>query len=332
MSAYRQAGVDQEAADSLVPLFAKLAARTRRLEVEGDVGGFAGIFSLEGLKDRGYNRPGLVVSTDGVGTKVELLQRAGRHHTAGWDAVAMNADDVVCCGAEPIVFVDYVSVERLDPEVVGEIVKGVADGCTEAGCALVGGETSQHPGLLPPDGYDVVGTCVGVVDLDRVWGPHLVRTGDGIVGISSSGLHSNGFALVRRLLEESGAQAWDDLLEPTAIYARKVLGLRAQGVEVHAAAHVTGGGIVGNLMRALPDGAGAEIEGDRWPRAPVFERVKGLGVTTGEMLRTFNCGLGMLIVTPDAPDVARALSEAGAPSWVVGRVTEFGPVEVKGSF
>ncbi len=319
MTSYRESGVDQDAADALVPIFAKHAARTRRLEVAGDLGGFAGLFSLEDLAERGYNRPALVVSTDGVGTKVELLRAAGHHRTAGWDAVAMNADDIVCSGAEPLVFVDYVSIEKLDPDVVSEIVAGVADGCVEAGCALLGGETSQHPGAMLPGSYDVVGTCIGVVDLDRVWGPDRVRAGDEIVALASNGLHANGYALVRRLVDASGSMAGDELLVPTAIYARKVLALAAQ-VEVHAAAHVTGGGIPGNLARALPGGLGATVELSSWERPPVFEWLAEQGVSDEELRSTFNLGAGMLVLTPEGGRAVDVLADMGVSAWVAGRV------------
>ena len=327
MSSYRDSGVDQDAADALVPIFAKHAARTRRLEVAGDVGGFAGLFSLEDLAERGYNRPALVVSTDGIGTKAELLRSAGHHRTAGWDAVAMNADDVVCSGAEPLVFVDYVSIEKLDPDVVSEIVAGVADGCVEAGCALLGGETSQHPGAMLPGSYDVVGTCVGVVDLDRVWGPDRVRAGDEIVALASNGLHANGYALVRRILDSSGVQAGDELLAPTAIYARKLLGL-AEQVEVHAAAHVTGGGIHGNLERALPDGLGATVELSSWERPPVFDWLHERGVSEAELRATFNLGSGMLVITPEGARAIETLADLGVSAWVAGRVAAGSGVEL----
>ena len=317
MTSYNDSGVDQDAADALVPIFAKHAARTRRLEVAGDVGGFAGLFSLEDLSTRGYNRPALVVSTDGVGTKIELLRKAGHHRTAGWDAVAMNADDVVCCGAEPIAFVDYVSIESLDPEVVAEVVAGVADGCVEAGCALLGGETSQHPGAMLPGSYDVVGTCIGVVDLDRAWGPDRVYEGDAIVAIASNGLHANGFALVRRILgdEEPG----DELLGPTAIYARRILALAGE-VEVHAAAHVTGGGIAGNVARTLPPGLGATVELSSWERPPIFQWLADRGVTEDELRATFNLGVGMIVLTPDGGRAVEALRTAGVSAWVAGLV------------
>lgn len=318
MTSYREAGVDQDAADALVDVFSKLAAPTRRLEVTDEVGGFAGLFSLEDLAERGFRRPALAVSTDGVGTKTELLGRAGHHRTAGWDAVAMNVDDVVCCGAEPVVFVDYISIERLEGAVVEEIVAGVADACAEAGCALVGGETSQHPGVMLPGTYDVVGTCVGIVDLDAAWGPERVGTGDAVVGIASTGLHANGFSLVRRLLGGDAPPA--SLLEPTAIYTRRLLALGAR-VEVHACAHVTGGGIAGNLSRALPDGLGASVDLSSWSRPGVFEWLASQGVSSEEMRSTFNDGLGMLVVTPEGDEAVRVLGDLGAGAWVVGEVS-----------
>lgn len=318
MSSYRSSGVDQDGADALVPVFAKHAARTRRIEVAGDVGGFAGLFSIDDLAARGYRRPALVVSTDGVGTKIDLLRRAGLHRVAGWDAVAMNADDVVCAGAEPLIFVDYVSIETLDAEIVSEIVGGVADGCVAAGCALVGGETSQHPGAMLPGSYDVVGTCVGVVDAGHTWGPDRVVEGDAVVAIASSGLHANGFSLVRALLRP-GEEAPAELLEPTAIYASDLLAAAAE-VEVHAAAHVTGGGIAGNLARALPGGLGARIDPAAWPRPAVFNWLSERGVGEEELRATFNLGAGMLVVTPDAAALVAALVRRGREAWVVGAV------------
>ncbi len=329
MTTYREAGVDQQAADALVPIFAKLAARTARPEVLDEVGGFAGLFSLERIAERGYRRPALVCSTDGVGTKVELLRAAGMHHTAGWDAVAMNVDDVVCCGAEPIFFVDYVSVDRLDPRVMEEIVGGVADGCAEAGCALVGGETSQHPGLLPEGGYDVVGTCVGLVDLDRLWGPGRVRAGDAIVGLASSGLHANGFALVRMLAEREGIEVPPELLAPTAIYARAILEA-ASRVEVGAVAHVTGGGIAGNLARVLPEGLGADVDTAAWHRPEVFGWLSDRGVDEQTLRDTFNLGLGMLVVTRDPEGLIDAFRGSGEEAFEVGRITDAPGVGLRG--
>lgn len=328
MTSYREAGVDQDAADALVSTFAKHAARTRRLEVGDEVGGFAGLFSLTELAERGYRRPALVVSTDGIGTKAELLRAAGRHRTAGWDAVAMNVDDVVCCGAEPVAFVDYVSIERLDSEIVSEIVDGVADACVEAGCALLGGETSQHPGAMLSGSYDVVGTCVGVVDQDRTWGRHLVREGDDVVALASNGLHANGFSLVRRVLQETGEEAGEELITPTAVYARKVLDLGRE-VEIHAAAHVTGGGIPGNLARALPDGLGARVDLSSWERPAVFDWLSERGVAEEELRATFNLGAGMLVLVPEGARAVKSLAGLGVSAWVAGSVSAGSGVELR---
>ena len=317
---YRESGVDQDAADTMVPRLAKHASRTHTIEVVSDLGGFAGLFSLEGVAERGFARPALALSTDGVGTKVELLRRAGEHRTAGWDCAAMSIDDVVCCGAEPILFCDYIAIERLDPDVVEEIVAGVADACTEVGCSLVGGETAQHPGLLVTDGYDVAGACVGIVDLDRAWGPHRVRERDAVVGLASSGLHANGYSLVRNVLDRTGEEPVPDLLVPTAIYARKLLAAAGE-VEVHAAAHITGGGIAGNLARAVPDGLGATIDVSAWPRPPVFGWLAERGVGGQEMAATFNLGIGMALCVPDGVACAEALGRLGVQAWVIGQVT-----------
>lgn len=319
MTSYREAGVDQGAADELIPRLAKHAARTRRIEVVDDLGGFAGLVSLEDLRERGYTRPALAVATDGVGTKVELLRRAGMHRTAGWDCVAMSVDDVVCVGAEPLLFCDYIAIERFDPEVVEEVVAGVADACEEARCALVGGETAQHPGLMVAGGYDVAGACVGVVDLDRTWGAHRVREGDSVVGLASTGLHANGFSLARRILERTGEEVPAELLVPTAIYARKLLAL-GEAVEVHSAAHVTGGGIPGNLRRALPPGLGARLDPASWERQEIFGWLADRGTTEDEMTATFNLGLGMLVCTPEGDQAADALAGLGVRAWVVGEI------------
>lgn len=319
MTTYRESGVDQQAADALVPRYAEHAARTRRSESLGPLGGFGGLFPLDDVLARGYARPVLVVSTDTTGTKIELLRQAGRHRTAGWDCVAMNVDDVVCTGAEPLFFVDCIATERLDPDEATEIVAGVADACVEAGCELVGGETAQLPGLLAHEAYEVMGTCVGVVDYERAWGPHRVREGDAVVGLASTGLHSNGYALVREILERTGEQTPPELLEPTAIYARKLLAL-AGDVEVHAAAHVTGGGIAGNLPRALPEGLGARIDPTAWDRPAVFGWLAERGVSEDEIRGTFNLGLGMLVCTPEGERAASILTELGVRAWLVGEV------------
>jgi phosphoribosylformylglycinamidine cyclo-ligase len=310
---YREAGVDQDAADALIPIYAELAAKTG----SDDAGGFAGLLPLDEVLRRGYKRPALAASTDTVGTKIDLLRRAGHHRTAGWDCVAMNVDDVVCSGAEPLLFVDCIAAERLDPEEAKEIVTGVAEACIESGCRLVGGETAQLPGLLTPGSYEVMGACIGVVDLDQAWGPQRVREGDAIVGLAASGLHSNGYSLVRRVLGDDEPPGF--LLTPTAIYARKLLAL-ADAVEVHAAAHVTGGGIPGNVGRALPDGLGARIDTTAWPRPAVYDWLAERGVSEGEMDATFNRGLGMLVVTPDGERAAAVLKDLGVEAYVVGDV------------
>jgi phosphoribosylformylglycinamidine cyclo-ligase len=316
-ASYRDAGVDQDAADALIPRYAAEAARTRRTERMSEVGGFAGLFSLSDLAERGYARPALALSTDTTGTKIELLRRAGLHRTAGWDCVAMNVDDVVCCGAEPLLFVDCIATERLDPNEAAEIVGGVADACVEAGCELVGGETAQLPGLLVPGAYEVMGTCVGVVDADGVWGPQRVSEGDDVVVLAASGLHSNGFSLVRRVLGDDDPP--QGLLAPTAIYARKLLVL-AEEVDVHAAVHVTGGGIAGNLPRALPDGVGADVDLSTWERPGIYEWLAGRGVTEDEMQATFNLGAGMIVLTPDGTKATEILAGLGVSAWVAGRV------------
>jgi phosphoribosylformylglycinamidine cyclo-ligase len=323
---YRDAGVDQDAADALVPRLAKHAARARRIEVVGDLGSFAGLVSLEDLEERGYVRPALAVGIDGVGTKVDLLREAGEHRTAGWDCVAMSVDDVVCSGAEPLLFCDYIAIERFDPDVVEEIVAGVADACVESGCALVGGETAQHPGLMISGGYDVAGACVGVVDLDRTWGPHRVRAGDDLVAIGSNGLHANGFSLVRKVLEQTDEASPPGLLAPTAIYARKLLAL-AEEVDVRAASHITGGGIASNLARALPDGLGAIVDMSTWERPPVFDWIAEHGaIAEDEMRATFNLGVGMLVVTPDGRSASEVLSRFGLSAWIAGEVSSSGVV------
>jgi phosphoribosylformylglycinamidine cyclo-ligase len=312
VTSYRQAGVDQDAADALIPIYAELAAKT------GAGGGeFAGLLPLDEILKRGYKRPALAASTDTTGTKIELLRRAGHHRTAGWDCVAMNVDDVVCTGAEPLLFVDCIATEHLDPDEAREIVTGVAEACVESGCRLVGGETAQLPGLLSPGSYEVMGACIGVVDLDDAWGPHRVRPGDAIVGLAASGLHSNGYSLVRRVLGDE--EPPDFLLTPTAIYARKLLAL-AEEVEIRAAAHVTGGGIPGNVGRALPSAVEPDIDFRAWPRPEVYEWLADRGVSELELLATFNLGIGMLVITPDAEDAIAWLAAVGLESWAIGEV------------
>lgn len=322
---YKDAGVDQDAADDLIPRYAAEAARTRRSETRVEIGGFAGLFSLEAAAR--YRNPVLALSTDTTGTKIELLREAGLHRVAGWDCVAMNVDDVVCCGAEPLVFVDCLATERLDPDEAVAVVAGVADGCVEAGCELVGGETAQLPGLFVPGAYEVMGTCVGIVDRDEAWGPHRVQAGDEIVALASSGPHSNGYSLIRRVLASTSDAPPDDLLAPTAIYARKLLAL-ARETEIHAAAHITGGGIADNVARALPDGLGATIDLTTWERPPVFRWLTEQGVSEADLRSTFNLGIGMALLCPNGAAAVEILGAAGVEAWVAGRAVPGSDVEL----
>jgi phosphoribosylformylglycinamidine cyclo-ligase len=321
--AYRDAGVDTEAAAEAVELIARLAATTRRPEVADQVGGFAGLYRI------GQHRL-LAAATDGVGTKLEIARRTGRLDTVGVDLVAMCADDVACTGAEPLFFLDYLAVGRVEPTRVASIVEGVAEGCRRAGCALLGGETAEHPGVMEEDAFDLAGFCVGVVDEPSLLGPHRVAEGDVVIGLASTGLHANGYSLVRSAflpafgLEDTppglGRPLADELLEPCAIYAPDVVALAGQGL-VRAAAHVTGGGILENLPRVLPGGLGAALHRGSWPEAPIFRLVgEAAGASDDELFATLNMGLGMLlIVAPDSvPDV---LERSTYPAYRVGEVT-----------
>jgi phosphoribosylformylglycinamidine cyclo-ligase len=281
----------------------------------------------------------LATATDGVGTKVTIAQRAGRYGTVGQDLVAMVVDDLVVCGAEPLFMTDYVVCGRVHPERVAAIVTGVAEGCVLAGCALLGGETAEHPGHLGPDDFDLAGAATGVVEADRLLGPGRVRPGDVLIAMASSGLHSNGFSLVRRVIDEPGRELLldrdpgglgrtlgDELLEPTRIYARDCLALLdpATGVEVHAFSHVTGGGLAANLARVLPAHLSATVDRSTWTPQPVFGLVAGVGaVARDELERTLNMGVGMVaVVAPDAADRAvELLAGRGLPAWVLGSVT-----------
>ncbi len=325
--AYRRAGVDLDAAAQAVALIRDLARGTGRPEVVEDVGGFAGLFRI----DEGRF---LAAAADGVGTKLEVARLVGRVDTVGIDLVAMCADDVVCTGAEPLLFLDYLAIGRVVPERVAAIVGGVAEGCRRAGCALLGGETAEHPGVMAEDAFDLAGFCVGAVDAASLLGPHRVREGDALVGLASSGLHANGYSLVRRALLEDGGYRLDDvlprlgrplaeeLLEPTMVYAPLVLALARDGL-VHAAAHVTGGGLIENVPRALPDGLGGALVVGSWPVPPVFDLIRDAGdVSDDDMAATFNMGIGMVLVVPSprVADVTRRARSAGIGASDVGRV------------
>ena len=337
-SAYAAAGVDFEAGDRAVELMRASVAKTRRREVLGGLGGFAGLFDASALA--GMRHPVLATSTDGVGTKVAIAQAMDVHDTIGFDLVGMVVDDLVVCGAEPLFMTDYIACGRLVPERVAAVVRGIAEACAEAGCALLGGETAEHPGLLGPDEYDVAGAATGVVERDRLIGPDRVRDGDVVLAMASSGLHSNGYSLVRHVLSgagwaldrevpELGRTIGEELLVPTRIYARDCLAL-LDAVEVHAMSHVTGGGLANNLARVLPAGVEVTVERASWSPPPVFGLVQQLGgISRPDLEATLNLGVGMVAVLPrDAVDAAQTLlTGRGLPSWVCGSVVGTGSGE-----
>jgi phosphoribosylformylglycinamidine cyclo-ligase len=330
--AYAAAGVDIGAADIAVELMKAWVEKTGRPEVIGSLGGFAGLFDASALTR--YTRPLLATSTDGAGTKVAIAQAMGVHDTIGFDLVGMVVDDLVVCGAEPLFMTDYIACGRVVPERIAAIVKGIAEACVEAGCALVGGETAEHPGLMEPDAYDVAGAATGVVEAAALLGPGRVRPGDAVLAMGSSGLHSNGYSLVRHVLlsqagwaldrdvPELGRTLGEELLEPTRIYARACLAV-AQATDVHAMAHITGGGLAANLARVLPDEVSASVDRGTWTPAPVFDVVRRVGgLTQDDLEGTLNCGVGMVaLLPPDAVDAAVAtLTGFGIPAWVAGEV------------
>ena len=330
---YASAGVDIAAGDAAVDRIRDQVASTARPEVLGDIGGFGGSFALDPAR---YRQPVLVSSTDGVGTKSYVAADTGRYDTIGIDLVAMCVDDIVCSGAEPLFLLDYVTTAKLDPGQMEQLVAGVAAGCRQARCALLGGEMAEHPGSLPPGGFDLAGFTVGVVERDAMLSPARVVPGDVLVGLVSPGLRCNGYTLARHvLLERAGlpleGPAWpgaahslaDELLRPSVVYAPAVLGALASGVDVHAAAHITGGGIPGNLGRALPPGADAVVDRGAWEEPAIFSEIRRHGdVDEDEMARVFNLGVGMVLVVA-ASDAARcvaALDAAGCAAQPVGAV------------
>jgi phosphoribosylformylglycinamidine cyclo-ligase len=322
---YASAGVDIAAGDRAVELI-KARLTSTRPEVVGGLGGFAGLFRIDAERL-------LATSTDGVGTKVAIAQAVGRHDTIGLDLVGMVVDDIVVCGAEPLFMTDYIACGRVVPQRIADIVSGIDAGCALAGCALIGGETAEHPGLLKPDDYDVAGAATGMVRADAVLGPDRVRAGDVVMAMASSGLHSNGYSLARHVLltvsrlgldstADLGESLGEVLLTPTRIYALDCLALAA-ATDVHAFAHVTGGGFSANLDRVLPAGLVAEIDRSTWTPAPIFDLIAERGgVAPDEMERTFNLGVGMAAVVPAiGGDVAVALlAERGVPAWICGEI------------
>ncbi|WP_029433662.1 phosphoribosylformylglycinamidine cyclo-ligase [Blastococcus sp. URHD0036] len=331
---YAASGVDIDAGERAVTLMRTAVERTNRPEVVGGLGGFAGLFALDVAK---YRRPLLASSTDGVGTKIALARQLDRHDTVGIDLVAMVVDDLVACGAEPLFLQDYVACGRVVPERIAAIVTGIAEGCTRSGAALVGGETAEHGDLMAPDDYDLAATAVGVVEADSVLGPERVRAGDVVVAMASSGFHSNGYSLVRRVVSAAGLDLTgtpagldrplgDVLLEPTRIYALDCLALVEQlGVDgVHAFAHITGGGLAGNTVRVVPDGAEAVLDRGTWALPAAVHLLEEHGVPREESERAFNCGVGMVaVVAAEAADRAVAqLTARGVPAWVAGTVED----------
>lgn len=330
---YAGAGVDIDAGAEAVQRITEKVRSTLRPEVLGDLGGFGGLFSFAQHR---YRRPVLVSSTDGVGTKALVAQAVGRFDTIGLDLVAMCVDDLVCQGAEPLFFLDYIAVGRLDPDHIEALVEGVAEGCRQAGCALIGGEMAEHPGAMEPGDFDLVGFAVGVVERDQIIGADKVSRGDVLIGLGSPGLRSNGYSLARRVLLDTGGRSLDDpafegakhsladeLLEPSVIYAPAV-GELLRTVEVSAIAHITGGGLPGNLNRVLPDSLDAQVDTTTWEPPRIFGEIQRTGgIDDAEMAKVFNMGIGMVAVVP--PDEAyRALDVLRARGV---RASEIGRIE-----
>ncbi len=325
---YRDAGVDIDAGDSLVERIKPFAKRTLRPEVLAGIGGFGALIELP----KRYREPVLVAGTDGVGTKLKLAFALARHDTIGIDLVAMSVNDILVQGAEPLFFLDYYVCERLDVAVASDVIKGIAAGCEQAGCALIGGETAEHPKAFVPGEYDLAGFAVGVVEKSKAIDGRRIAAGDVLLGLASSGPHSNGFSLIRRILEVSGANLaqalpgppagrtlGDALLEPTRIYVKPVLAL-LRDVDVKGMAHITGGGLVENTHRMFPDGLAARIDRASWPRPPIFDWLQRAGrVTDAEMHRVFNCGIGMILVVAPA-DAQRAMAQLASAGETVHRI------------
>ena len=337
---YASAGVDVEAGDRAVELMKSAVGRTHGPEVLGGIGGFAGLFDATALTR--YRRPLLATSTDGVGTKVAIAQALDKHDTIGFDLVGMVVDDIVVCGARPLFMTDYIACGKVVPERIAAIVSGIAAGCELAGVALVGGETAEHPGLLEADEYDVAGAATGVVEADGLLGPQRVQTGDVVIAMASSGLHSNGFSLVRgvlrqagwaltRSVDELGTTIGEELLTPTRIYTKDVLDVaEVLTTDLHAVSHVTGGGLASNLARVLPPGLTATVDRASWTPQPIFDLIGDLGsVPQADREATFNLGVGMvLVVAAEAADRAiERLAARGTHAWVLGTIATAASVE-----
>ena len=332
---YKDAGVDIDEGARAVQAIRGAVQSTYRKEVIGDIGGFGGLFSAAAFKD--MQDPIMVSGTDGVGTKLQLAQMIDRHDSCGIDLVAMCVNDVLACGAEPLFFLDYVAIGKLKADQMAQIVGGIAEGCRQANCSLVGGEIAEHPGVMPADEYDLSGFCVGVVDRPKMIGPELVEEGDVVLGLASTGIHSNGFSLVRRAVTErmsleeltapcdelGGTSIMDALLAPTRIYVKSIVNLLKQGLPVHAVAHITGGGITENLDRALPKTLDAQVELGTWPVLPIIDYViKAAGLSQEQALKTFNMGVGMCVICKpqDAAAIQEQLEATGEKVYTIGKI------------
>ncbi|MCA0394958.1 MAG: phosphoribosylformylglycinamidine cyclo-ligase [Proteobacteria bacterium] len=334
---YRDAGVDIDAGNALVERIKPLVKRSFRPEVMGGLGGFGALFDLSGK----YREPVLVSGTDGVGTKLKLAQQLGRHDSIGIDLVAMCVNDVLVQGAEPLFFLDYFATGKLDLDTAAAVVGGIAEGCTRSGCALIGGETAEMPDMYPPGEYDLAGFCVAAVEKSELRDGAAVREGDVLIGIASSGPHSNGYSLIRRIYDKAGRPAdldvggvklADALMAPTRLYVKPVLELLrgAHGASIHGMAHVTGGGLTENIIRVVPDGLGLDIEASSWPLPPVFQWLQREGnVADAEMWRTFNCGIGFVLVVDPAAAAAieGELDRLELGHWRIGAVVAAGDGE-----
>ena len=326
---YRDAGVDVDAGNELVERIKDSVRQTQRPEVLGGLGGFAGAFALPA----GYREPVLVSGTDGVGTKLRMAMQLQRHERIGIDLVAMCVNDLIVSGAEPLFFLDYYATGRLDLDIATQVIQGISTGCREAGCALIGGETAEMPGMYQGDDYDLAGFCVGIVERKHLIDGSRVEPGNALIGLGSSGPHANGFSLIRKVLNETGADLKqplgsetlaDALMTPTRIYVKPLLELLHQ-FDIRAMAHITGGGLTDNVPRILPEGTRATIDTQSWQWPDIFRWLQKAGrIDSGEMLRTFNCGVGMVICIPEAErdQVLETLNDAGEDAWLLGHIQE----------
>ena len=334
--AYAAAGVDITAGYQGVELMKKHVARTMIPGVVSGIGGFGGLFApdVAGMKE-----PVLVSGTDGVGTKIRIAQLLNRHDTIGIDCVAMCVNDIICCGARPLFFLDYIAIGKNEPQKVADMVSGVAEGCVQAGCALIGGETAEHPGVMAPEDYDLAGFTVGIVDKGNIIDGSKVAEGDVLIGLASTGVHSNGFSLVRKVFdiekadltapmtELEGKSLGEVLLAPTKIYVKSVLALIDGGVDLHGASHITGGGFYENVPRMLPEGCAASIDGKALPQLPIFQLIQEKGkISDHDMYNTFNMGVGMVLALPanEAEKALELLAKAGETVAVIGKVVAGG--------